>query len=126
MHLAERFIRPPGRASVVLLGLVVAGLIGFLAASLPDVRLARLPLVSVTIRLAGTGARAVHTPSGRAAGEDPPALEALPVLIGTSLEQMSAFTLALTLALELERATPSHASAVPDDASRPLRARSAP
>jgi multidrug efflux pump len=104
MHFAERFIRRPVLASMVSLGLVLVGAIGYTQLPVREFPDADPPIVSVTVMLPGASPQVVESAVTDVLEEELSSLEGLRTMTSASQEQMSLITLEFTLDREIEAA----------------------
>ncbi|MDQ4079364.1 MAG: efflux RND transporter permease subunit [Gemmatimonadota bacterium] len=130
MHFAERFIRRPVLASMVSLGLVIVGLIGYTRLPVREFPDADPPIVSVTAVLPGASPQVVESAVTDVLEEELSSLEGLRTMTSTSQEQLSTITLEFTLDREIEAAAQDVRDKVsrvrgflPDDMEEPVIAK---
>lgn len=104
MHFAERFIRRPVLASMVSLGLVLVGAIGYTRLPVREFPDADPPVVSVTTLLPGASPQVVESAVTDVLEEELSSLEGLRTMTSASQEQMSTITLEFTLDRSIEDA----------------------
>jgi multidrug efflux pump len=104
MQFAERFIRRPVLASMVSLGLVLIGVIGYTRLPVREFPDADPPIVSVTVMLPGASPQVVESAVTDVLEEELSSLEGLRTMTSASQEQMSLITLEFTLDREIEAA----------------------
>src|SRR5687767_8479245 len=104
MHFAERFIRRPVLASMVSLGLVLIGLIGYSRLPVREFPDADPPIVSVTVVLPGASPQVVESAVTDVLEEELSSVEGLRAMTSASQEQLSTITLEFTLDREIEAA----------------------
>jgi multidrug efflux pump len=104
MQFAERFIRRPVLASMVSLGLVLVGLIGYTRLPVREFPDADPPIVSVTVVLPGASPQVVESAVTDVLEEELSSVEGLRAITSASQEQLSTITLEFTLDREIEAA----------------------
>jgi multidrug efflux pump len=104
MHFAERFIRRPVLASMVSLGLVLVGAIGYAGLPVREFPDADPPIVSVSVTLPGASPQVVESSVTDVLEEELSSLEGLRTMTSASQEQLSLITLEFTLDREIEAA----------------------
>jgi multidrug efflux pump len=104
MRFTERFIRRPVLASMVSLGLVLVGLIGYSGLPVREFPDADPPIVSVTVMLPGASPQVVESAVTDVLEEELSSLEGLRTMTSASQEQLSLITLEFTLDREIEAA----------------------
>ncbi|HJR66121.1 MAG TPA: efflux RND transporter permease subunit [Gemmatimonadaceae bacterium] len=104
MQFAERFIRRPVLASMVSLGLVLVGLIGYSRLPVREFPDADPPIVSVTVVLPGASPQVVESAVTDVLEEELSSVEGLRAMTSASQEQLSTITLEFTLDREIEAA----------------------
>ncbi len=104
MQFAERFIRRPVLASMVSLGLVLVGAIGYTRLPVREFPDADPPVVSVTTLLPGASSQVVESAVSDVLEEELSSLEGLRTMTSASQEQMSTITLEFTLDRSIEDA----------------------
>ena len=104
MHFAERFIRRPVLASMVSLGLVLVGAIGYTRLPVREFPDADPPIVSVTVLLPGASPQVVESAVTDVLEEELSSVEGLRTMTSASQEQISTITLEFTLDREIEAA----------------------
>ncbi|MEX2285002.1 MAG: efflux RND transporter permease subunit [Gemmatimonadota bacterium] len=104
MQLAETFIRRPVLASMVSLGLVLVGAIGYTRLPVREFPDADPPIVSVTVLLPGASPQVVESAVTDVLEEELSSLEGLRTMNSASQEQMSTITLEFTLDRQIEDA----------------------
>ena len=104
MQFTERFIRRPVLASMVSLGLVLVGLIGYSGLPVREFPDADPPIVSVTVMLPGASPQVVESAVTDVLEEELSSLEGLRTMTSASQEQLSLITLEFTLDREIEAA----------------------
>src|SRR5688572_29095110 len=104
MQFAERFIRRPVLASMVSLGLVLVGLIGYAGLPVREFPDADPPIVSVSVMLPGASPQVVESSVTDVLEEELSSLEGLRTMTSASQEQLSLITLEFTLDREIEAA----------------------
>jgi multidrug efflux pump len=102
MRFAETFIRRPVLASMVSLGLVLAGAIGYTRLPVREFPDADPPVVTVTVLLPGASPQVVESSVTDVLEEELSAVEGLRTMSSASMEQMSRITLEFTLDREIE------------------------
>src|SRR5687768_2078337 len=104
MQFAERFIRRPVLASMVSLGLVLVGVIGYTRLPVREFPDVDAPVVSVTAVLPGASPQVVESAVTDVLEEELSSVEGLRAMTSTSQEQLSTITLEFTLDREIEAA----------------------
>jgi len=104
MHLAETFIRRPVLSSMVSLGLVLVGAIGYTRLPVREFPDADAPIVSVTVILPGASPQVIESAVTDVLEEELSSLEGLRTMTSSSQEQISTITLEFTLDREIEAA----------------------
>src|SRR5688500_5598622 len=104
MQFAERFIRRPVLASMVSLGLVLVGIIGYSRLPVREFPDADPPIVSVTVVLPGASPQVVESAVTDVLEEELSSVEGLRTMTSASEEQLSTITLEFTLDREIEAA----------------------
>src|SRR5919109_4125425 len=104
MQLAERFIRRPVLSSMVSLGLVLVGVIGYTRLPVREFPDADPPIVSVTVMLPGASPQVVESAVTDVLEEELSSLEGLRTMTSASQEQISTITLEFTLDRQIEDA----------------------
>jgi multidrug efflux pump len=104
MHFAERFIRRPVLASMVSLGLVLVGAIGYTQLPVREFPDADPPVVTVTVMLPGASPQVVESAVTDVLEEELSSLEGLRTMTSTSQDQISTITLEFTLDRPVEDA----------------------
>jgi multidrug efflux pump len=104
MHFAERFIRRPVLASMISLGLVLVGAIGYARLPVREFPDADPPIVSVSVMLPGASPQVVESSVTDVLEEELSSLEGLRTMTSASQEQLSLITLEFTLDREIEAA----------------------
>ncbi|MGH7538952.1 MAG: efflux RND transporter permease subunit, partial [Gemmatimonadales bacterium] len=104
MHFAERFIRRPVLSSVISLGLVLVGAIGYTRLPVREFPDADPPIVSVTVLLPGASPQVVESSVTDVLEEELSSVEGLRTMTSASQEQMSLITLEFTLDRQIEDA----------------------
>ena len=89
MQFAERFIRRPVLASMVSLGLVLVGLIGYSRLPVREFPDADPPIVSVTVVLPGASPQVVESAVTDVLEEELSSVEGLRAMTSASQEQLS-------------------------------------
>jgi multidrug efflux pump len=104
MQLAERFIRRPVLASMVSLGFVLVGAIGYSRLPVREFPDADPPIVSVTVLLPGASPQVMESAVTDVLEEELSSLEGLRTMASASQEQRSTITLEFTLERDIEAA----------------------
>jgi multidrug efflux pump len=104
MQFAERFIRRPVLSSMVSLGIVLVGVIGYTQLPVREFPDADPPIVSVTAILPGANPQVVESSVTDVLEEELSSLEGLRSITSASQEQVSTITLEFTLDREIEAA----------------------
>jgi multidrug efflux pump subunit AcrB len=104
MQFAETYIRRPVLASMVSLGLVLVGAIGYTSLPVREFPDADPPIVSVTAVLPGANPQVVESSVTDVLEEELSSVEGLRTLTSTSTEQVSTITLEFTLDRDIEAA----------------------
>ncbi len=104
MHFAERFIRRPVLSSMVSLGLVLVGAIGYTRLPVREFPDADPPVVSVTVLLPGASPQVIESSVTDVLEEELSSLEGLRTMTSASQEQSSQITLEFTLDRDIEAA----------------------
>src|SRR5687768_5444803 len=104
MQFAERFIRRPVLASMVSLGLVLVGLIGYTRLPVREFPDADAPVVTVTTLLPGANPQVIESAVTDVLEEELSSVEGLRTLTSASQEQISTITLEFTLDRKIEDA----------------------
>ena len=104
MQFAERFIRRPVLASMVSLGLVLVGLIGYTRLPVREFPDADSPVVTVTTLLPGASPQVVESAVTDVLEEELSSVEGLRTMSSASAEQMSTITLEFLLDRPIEDA----------------------
>jgi multidrug efflux pump len=104
MQFAERFIRRPVLSSMVSLGIVLVGIIGYRQLPVREFPDADPPIVSVTAILPGANPQVVESSVTDVLEEELSSLEGLRSITSASQEQVSTITLEFTLDREIEAA----------------------
>ncbi|MFN2564530.1 MAG: efflux RND transporter permease subunit [Gemmatimonadaceae bacterium] len=104
MQFAERFIRRPVLGSMVSLGLVLVGAIGYTRLPVREFPDADPPIVSVTVLLPGGSPQVVESAVTDVLEEELSSLEGLRTMTSESQEQISTITLEFTLDRRIEDA----------------------
>ena len=104
MQFAERFIRRPVLASMVSLGLVLVGLIGYTRLPVREFPDADSPVVTVTTLLPGAGPQVVESAVTDILEEELSSVEGLRTMSSSSAEQISTITLEFLLDRPIEDA----------------------
>src|SRR3990172_6899577 len=102
MHFAELFIRRPVLSSMVSLGLVLVGLIGYTRLPVREFPDADPPVVSVTVVLPGASPQVIESAVTDVLEEELSSVEGLRTMTSSSQEQISTITLEFTLDREVE------------------------
>ncbi|HET6761364.1 MAG TPA: efflux RND transporter permease subunit, partial [Gemmatimonadaceae bacterium] len=114
MNFVETFIRRPVLASMVSLGLVLVGVIGYAGLPVREFPDVDAPVVSVTVILPGASPQVVESAVTDVLEEELSSVEGLRAMTSTSQEQLSTITLEFTL----DRAIEAAAQDVRDKVSR--------
>jgi len=104
MQFAERFIRRPVLASMVSLGLVLVGLIGYTRLPIREFPDADSPVVTVTTILPGASPQVVESAVTDVLEEELSSVEGLRTMSSSSAEQVSTITLEFLLDRSIENA----------------------
>src|SRR5687768_14907020 len=104
MQFAERFIRRPVLSSMISLGLVLVGVIGYTRLPVREFPDADAPIVSVTVFLPGASPQVVESALTDVLEEELSSLEGLRSMTSASQEQVSTITLEFNLDREIEAA----------------------
>ena len=104
MQIAEIFVRRPVLASMLSLGFVLAGVIGYTRLPVREFPDADPPIVSVTVMLPGASPQVVESAVTDVLEEELSSLEGLRTMASASQEQISTITLEFTLDREIEDA----------------------
>jgi multidrug efflux pump len=104
MQFAERFIRRPVLASMVSLGLVLVGVIGYSRLPVREFPDADSPVVTVTTLLPGAGPQVVESAVTDVLEEELSSVEGLRTMSSASAEQVSTITLEFLLDRPIEDA----------------------
>jgi multidrug efflux pump len=104
MQFAERFIRRPVLASMVSLGFVLIGAIGYSRLPVREFPDADPPIVSVTVLLPGASPQVIESAVTDVLEEELSSLEGLRTMSSASQEQRSTITLEFTLDRQIEAA----------------------
>jgi multidrug efflux pump len=104
MQFAERFIRRPVLSSMISLGIVLVGIIGYTNLPVREFPDADPPVVSVTVLLPGASPQVVESAVTDVLEEELSSLEGLRSITSASQEQISTITLEFTLDREIEAA----------------------
>ncbi|HEX9704299.1 MAG TPA: efflux RND transporter permease subunit [Gemmatimonadales bacterium] len=104
MHFAELFIRRPVLSSVVSLGLLLVGAIGYTRLPVREFPDADPPIVSVTVLLPGASPQVIESAVTDVLEEELSSVEGLRTMTSASQEQVSTITLEFTLEREIEAA----------------------
>src|SRR5687768_16707686 len=104
MQFAERFIRRPVLASMVSLGLVLAGLIGYSRLPVREFPDADPPIVSVSVVLPGASPQVIESAVTDVLEEELSSVEGIRAITSASQEQRSTITLEFTLDRDIEAA----------------------
>lgn len=130
MQFAERFIRRPVLASMVSLGLVLVGAIGYTRLPVREFPDADPPIVSVTTLLPGASPQVVESAVTDVLEEELTSVEGLRTISSASQEQVSTITLEFTLDRPIEDAAQDVRDKVarvrrllPDDIEEPVVAK---
>ncbi len=130
MRLSETFIRRPVLASMLSLGLVLLGVIGYSRLPVREFPDADAPVVSVTVVLPGASPQVVESSVTDVLEEELSSVEGLRTMTSASQEQVSTITLEFTLEREIEAAAQDVRDKVarvrgllPDDIEEPVVAK---
>jgi multidrug efflux pump len=104
MHFAETFIRRPVLSSMLSLGLVLVGVIGYTRLPVREFPDADAPIVSVTVMLPGASPQVIESAVTDVLEEELSSVEGLRTMTSASQEQISTITLEFTLDREIEDA----------------------
>jgi len=104
MQFTESFIRRPVLSSMVSLGLVIVGIIGYSRLPVREFPDADPPIVSVTVLLPGASPQVMESAVTDVLEEELSSVEGLRTLTSSSQEQISTITLEFTLDREIESA----------------------
>src|ERR687896_1267654 len=104
MQFAERFIRRPVLASMVSLGLVLIGAIGYTRLPVREFPDADPPIVSVSVILPGASPQVVESAVTDVLEEELSSVEGVRAMTSASQEQISTITLEFTLDRKIEDA----------------------
>jgi multidrug efflux pump len=104
MQFAERFIRRPVLSSMISLGIVLVGVIGYTRLPVREFPDADPPVVSVTVLLPGASPQVVESAVTDVLEEELSSLEGLRAITSASQEQISTITLEFTLDRDIESA----------------------
>src|SRR6185503_6658339 len=104
MQFAERFIRRPVLSSMISLGIVLVGVIGYTRLPVREFPDADPPVVSVTVLLPGASPQVVESSVTDVMEEELSSLEGLRSMTSSSQEQVSTITLEFTLDRDVEAA----------------------
>ena len=104
MQFAERFIRRPVLASMISLGLVLVGAIGYTTLPVREFPDADAPIVSVTVFLPGASPQVVESAVTDVLEEELSSVEGLRTMSSSSQEQVSTITLEFNLDRPIEDA----------------------
>ena len=104
MHFAERFIRRPVLASMVSLGIVLVGAIGYTRLPVREFPDADPPIVSVTVLLPGASPQVIESAVSDVLEEELSSLEGLRTMTSASQEQMATINLEFNLDRRIEDA----------------------
>src|ERR687895_2271089 len=104
MQFAERFIRRPVLASMVSLGFVLVGVIGYSRLPVREFPDADPPIVSVTVLLPGANPQVVESAVTDVLEEELSSVEGLRTMTSASQEERSTITLEFTLDRDVEAA----------------------
>ena len=116
MRFVETFIRRPVLASMVSLGLVLVGAIGYSRLPVREFPDADAPIVSVTVQLPGASPQVVESSVTDVLEEELSSVEGLRTMTSASQEQIST----ITLEFNLDRGIESAAQDVRDKINRAL------
>src|SRR3970282_1459705 len=97
MHFAERFIRRPVLASMVSLGFVLVGVIGYTRLPVREFPDADPPVVSVNVILPGASPQVVESAVTDVLEEELSSVEGIRTMTSASQDQVSTITLEVTL-----------------------------
>src|SRR6185503_14141148 len=104
MQFAERFIRRPVLSSMISLGIVLVGVIGYTRLPVREFPDADPPVVSVTVLLPGASPQVVESAVTDVMEEELSSLEGLRTMTSASQEQISTITLEFTLDRKIDDA----------------------
>jgi multidrug efflux pump len=104
MHFAEIFIRRPVLSSMVSLGLVLLGVIGYTRLPVREFPDADAPVVSVTVLLPGASPQVVESSVTDVLEEELSSVEGVRTMTSSSQDQLSTVTLEFTLSRDIEAA----------------------
>ncbi|HZI99538.1 MAG TPA: efflux RND transporter permease subunit [Gemmatimonadaceae bacterium] len=104
MQFAERFIRRPVLSSMISLGIVLVGVIGYTRLPVREFPDADPPVVSVTVLLPGASPQVVESAVTDVLEEELSSLEGLRSITSASQEQISTISLEFNLDREVEAA----------------------
>ncbi|MGH7447290.1 MAG: efflux RND transporter permease subunit, partial [Longimicrobiales bacterium] len=104
MHFAELFIRRPVLSSMVSLGLVLLGVIGYTRLPVREFPDADAPIVSVMTLLPGASPQVVESSVTDVLEEELSSVEGVRTMTSSSQEQISTITLEFTLERDIEAA----------------------
>src|SRR5215217_4968211 len=104
MQLAETFIRRPVLSSMISLGIVLVGVIGYTRLPVREFPDADPPVVSVTVLLPGASPQVVESSVTDVLEEELSSIEGIRSITSASQEQVSTITLEFTLDREIEAA----------------------
>src|SRR5688572_29567024 len=104
MDFVERFVRRPVLSSMVSLGLVLLGVIGYTRLPVREFPDADAPVVTVSVVLPGASPQVVEATVTDVLEEELSSLEGLRAMTSASQEQVSTITLEFTLEREIEDA----------------------
>ncbi|HVE77561.1 MAG TPA: efflux RND transporter permease subunit, partial [Gemmatimonadaceae bacterium] len=104
MQLAERFIRRPVLSSMVSLGLVLVGAIGYTRLPVREFPDADPPIVSVSVVLPGASPQVVESAVTDVLEEELSSVEGVRAMTSASQEQISTITIEFTLDRGIEEA----------------------
>jgi multidrug efflux pump len=104
MHFAELFIRRPVLSSMVSLGFVLLGVIGYTRLPVREFPDADAPIVSVTVILPGASPQVVESSVTDVLEEELSSVEGVRTMTSSSQDQISTVTLEFTLERDIEAA----------------------
>ncbi|MGH7505907.1 MAG: efflux RND transporter permease subunit, partial [Longimicrobiales bacterium] len=130
MQIAETFVRRPVLASMVSLGFVLVGVIGYTRLPVREFPDADAPIVSVTVMLPGASPQVIESAVTDVLEEELSSVEGLRTMASTSQEQVSTITLEFMLDRQIEAAAQDVRDAVarargllPEDVEEPVVAK---
>lgn len=130
MHFAETFIRRPVLSSMVSLGLVLVGAIGYTRLPVREFPDVDPPIVSVRVALPGASPQVIESSVTDVLEEELSSVEGLRTMTSVSQEQLSLITLEFTLDREIEASAQDVRDKVarvrgllPDDIEEPVVAK---